>query len=294
MFSYLAQEEDRCNLMTQPQQPIIDQSALVSSSCGGRGSYHSHGGVSRGGVSQDNRDKLKCEHCGCSRHTKEMYWDLHGRPRSSRITLFFIGGRGGFCSQTQFSVNFVTSSTEPASTSTPYAMASLNVSFSCVQIEILRRFMANLEPSTSTFTSSFSQSDALAYAFSASVTAPNNSWIIDSGALDHMTSMPSLFSSYSVYSVKDKVCVVDGYYSSIVGKGSISITPTLPLSLTLHVPKFSFNLLFVSHITKTLNCYVTFFHFQDLGTRTIIGKGHEENGLYILDSAPHIATSIKL
>lgn len=110
-----------------------------------------------------------------------------------------------------------------------------------------------------------------------------------------MTGM-SFFSSYSVCFGKDKVCVAYESYSSIAGKGSIFITPTLPLSLVLHVPKFNLNLLSISHLTKTLNCCVTFFPshcvFQDLGTRTIIGKGHEENGLYILDSASHTTTFV--
>lgn len=111
-----------------------------------------------------------------------------------------------------------------------------------------------------------------------------------------MTSTSSLFSSYTICSGKDKVCTVDGSYSLIVVKGSISITPSLPLSFVLHVSNFTLNLLSVSHLTKSLNCSITFFSsycvFQDLGSRTI-GRGHEDNGLYMLDVPPHSALPVQ-
>lgn len=77
VFSYLAQEEDHHNLMTQPQQEVIDRLTLVSSSQnGGRGFFCGRGGGGRSLL--DDRDKLKCEHCGRTIYTKETYWDLHG------------------------------------------------------------------------------------------------------------------------------------------------------------------------------------------------------------------------
>lgn len=112
-----------------------------------------------------------------------------------------------------------------------------------------------------------------------------------------MTGIPSHFSLYSVCSGKDKVWIADDCYSSIVDKGSISVTPTLLLSSVLHVPNFTLNLVSVCHLTKSLNCCVTFFPnhcvFQDLKTRTTIGRGHVEDGLYVLDGKPHVASSVQ-
>lgn len=130
------------------------------------------------------------------------------------------------------------------------------------EFENLRRFMAQLEgpmtmsrPPTSSFASI--ESGTHATAFHVSPSTP--SWIIDSGASDHMTSLQSLFSSHSICSGRDKVRVADKTLSSIFEKGSINVSPTMSLSSILHVPKFVTNLLSISRITRDLNCSVTFF-----------------------------------
>lgn len=103
-----------------------------------------------------------------------------------------------------------------------------------------------------------------------------------------MTGLSILFKFYRVSSGKNKVCIADGTYSSIVGHGDI-IATSLLLSSVLHVPNFTLNLLSISHLTKSFNCCVTFFPshcvFQDLKTKTTIGMGHEKDGLYLLDSS---------
>ena len=55
----------------------------------------------------------------------------------------------------------------------------------------------------------------------------------------------------------------------------------------MSLPQFSFNLIAVSKLTRTLNCSISFFPdhclIQDLLTKRIIGQGHESGGLYILE-----------
>lgn len=104
----------------------------------------------------------------------------------------------------------------------------------------------------------------VAYVLCTLFTTPQCSWIIDSRAAHHMIDMSSLFIFYYICSRKDKVCIADGSLSSITGQGDILITPDLCLSSILHVPKFSLNLLSISHLTKTLNCDVTFFPSYDV------------------------------
>lgn len=118
--------------------------------------------------------------------------------------------------------------------------------------------MSSLDTSTSSSQTSFAHSGTFASTFSASVSSPSHSLIIDSGASDHMTGTSSLLFSYFICFGNDKVCIVDGSYSSIASKRNIPITPSLPL-LSVHVLKFTLNLLSVSHLTKSLNCSVTFF-----------------------------------
>lgn len=92
-----------------------------------------------------------------------------------------------------------------------------------------------------------------------------------------MTSRSSLFSSYFVSTGRDKVKVVDRTLSSISGKGSVHVSPTLSLSLVLYVPKFATNLLSISRLTKDLKC-------QDLHSKEMIGSDQEADGLYLLNA----------
>ena len=63
--------------------------------------------------------------------------------------------------------------------------------------------------------------------------------------------------------------------------------PSIPLTLVLNLPNFSFNLMSVNKLTRALKCYISFFPnfclFQDLMMKQIIGRGRESEGLYILD-----------
>ena len=87
------------------------------------------------------------------------------------------------------------------------------------------------------------------------------SWIIDSGASDHMTSLSNLFKSYSPsWLKKKKVRIVYGSFSPIVGKESIKIFENIVLNYVVHVPKLPCNLLSISKLHKDPNYLVTFFN----------------------------------
>ena len=55
----------------------------------------------------------------------------------------------------------------------------------------------------------------------------------------------------------------------------------------LSLPQLSFNLIFVSKLTRRLNCNISLFPdyclIQDLTTKQIIGRGRESGSLYILN-----------
>lgn len=114
----------------------------------------------------------------------------------------------------------------------------MKVQVSLDQIKDLCCFMVNLNPSTSASTSSFTQLGTLASAFSASVTTPSHSWIIDLGASDHMMGMSSFFSSYSICFGKDMVKVSDRPYSSNAGRVFYFCNPNLT---TLYPPCAQFH-----------------------------------------------------
>ena len=72
---------------------------------------------------------------------------------------------------------------------------------------------------------------------------------------------------------------------------------SLPLHSVLHAPECPFNLISISKITRTLNCFITFSDkfvtLQDWSTGKTIGIGRESQGLYHLtsDSSPAVCIS---
>lgn len=79
VYAHIHREESRRRVMSLA--PSIEKAALVSSSFrGGHGNSLGRGYGGRSTHLSDDRDFLKCEHCGHYRHTKDQCWDLHGRP----------------------------------------------------------------------------------------------------------------------------------------------------------------------------------------------------------------------
>jgi hypothetical protein len=114
-------------------------------------------------------------------------------------------------------------------------------------------------------------------------------WVLDSGANDHMTGEPSLFSS-PLIPITQSVCLADSSTSHISHKGDVFLSSDILLSSVLHVPNFAFNLLSVSRLAKSLNCAVIFLPYhcllQDLNSKKIFGRGYERNGLYYFGEPP--------
>ena len=100
-----------------------------------------------------------------------------------------------------------------------------------------------------------------------------------------MTSEQTFFHLYKFNSNPGKDIVADGFFTLIIGKGSISVAPRLTLNFVLHVPELSCNLLYISKLTKSLN-HVIFYPnciFQDLTMGKRIDSAKEKEGLYYLD-----------
>ena len=119
------------------------------------------------------------------------------------------------------------------------------------------------------------------------VSSSSSEWVIDSRATDHMTGNSILFSTFQSHPSTSSITLANGSQPCVLRSSTIFPTPSLPLSSILNLPNFSFNLISVSKLTRTLKCYISFFPgfcpFQDLMTRQIIGRGREFEGLYILD-----------
>ena len=102
-----------------------------------------------------------------------------------------------------------------------------------------------------------------------------------------MTGNSSLFSTFQSQPSPSTVTLADGSQLCVLGSGTIVPTPSIPLTSVSSLPNFSFDLMFVSKLTRALKCYISFFPdfylLQDLMTKQIIGRGCESGGLYIID-----------
>ncbi|KAF7842738.1 Retrovirus-related Pol polyprotein from transposon TNT 1-94 [Senna tora] len=118
---------------------------------------------------------------------------------------------------------------------------------------------------------------------------PNDSWIVDSGASDHMTSNDSLFSTLAPCKTSLQVKIAYGTMAKVLGIGSVKISDTITLLNVLHVPTLACNLLSISKLTQDNHCSANFQShnctFQDLASGKTIGRAEEYNGLYHLGSS---------
>ena len=113
----------------------------------------------------------------------------------------------------------------------------------------------------------------------------SNTWIIDTGAIDHMVHSVSCLSTITS-TINTFVYLPNGEKALVTHIGTVHFSDHLTLYGVLCVPSFTFNLLSVSQLTKTLFCCLVFLgsfcFIQDLANWNMIGLGKATNGLYLL------------
>jgi len=81
----------------------------------------------------------------------------------------------------------------------------------------------------------------------------HNSWVIDSGASDHISGNTSLFSTILFKEKSHFITLVNSSKTSSKGVGQAIISPSLNLKYVRFVPNCPLNLISLSQLTKTLN-----------------------------------------
>lgn len=230
-----------------------DSSALISNSfeSGGRGRGRKGGGRGRGG-----RGNLHCSYCKRDGHTQDRCYSLVGFPDK-------------------------TANVAQSMESKVESDGAKNHSFSADEYKEYLQ-LKGAQRSSSSATVAQTGNSTVCYSHS----TPVGSWVLDSGASDHLTGNPSFFSNLSSPKTTHHVTLANGSKVQATGVGQTSPLPTLPLSSVLLVPGCAFNLISISKLTKSLGCAITFtsdsFFIQDRSTGRMIGAGSESHGLYYL------------
>lgn len=252
MFSEVRREEARREVMLKnidEQRTNVDGSALMTRVPD---------------LEIDRREGKKRPWCGnCKKpwHTRGNCWKLHGKPANWKKNLSTDAKLGG--DFRAFQVSHTKLELEYSSTSLPFTKE---------QIELLHKMFQSQPQSNSTC--SIAQSGNHLFAFMACAKS-NCSWILDPGATDHRTGTSQFLSSYTPCAGNQNVRIADGSFASVAGKGTVNISPSFIIRNVLHIPHLSYNLLFVSQLTRDHKCRINFwsFHceFQDLSQGRRLG-----------------------
>ena len=137
----------------------------------------------------------------------------------------------------------------------------------------MRSLICNLDKPASTGSLAYSGKFPFSIGLNVTDITFANSWVIDSGATNHMNHSPNIFSTYFPYSSSRKIATANGSLTTIAGIGDVKISPSLMLKN-------------VKKLTQDLHCNVDFYHshcvFQDEDSGRMIGHAREWDGLYYL------------
>ncbi|XP_019171426.1 PREDICTED: uncharacterized protein LOC109166981 [Ipomoea nil] len=116
----------------------------------------------------------------------------------------------------------------------------------------------------------------------------NSTWIVDSGATNHITCSLETFDEYYVVE-RDEVSLPTGELVAIKHKGNIRLESNLWLKDVIHIPSFQFNILSMSKLLQDTSYNMVFTSGQCLIQEPLgmtVGLATQEKGLYLMMKTP--------
>ncbi|CAN1778901.1 Retrovirus-related Pol polyprotein from transposon RE1 [Linum perenne] len=243
-------------------------------------------------------DKKFCRYCKKDNHTIEDCPRLKNRRKLERSS--YRPGPGGSFAGTA-SVGGEVESNLPTSTN-PGILGTYTAggtTFSNAEMNQLRTMLqvssngSSSAPSHHAFSVSQMQPQGTTYAGNYAMNSSlnkydDNTWIVDTGASDHIAY--SLFHFIESKPISDVfVYLPNASKVSATHVGTVRLSPKLLLHNVLCVPSFAFNLISVSKLTGGQNISLIFRSescvIQDLSSTTTIGLASQTRGLYRLISS---------
>ncbi|XP_074314573.1 uncharacterized protein LOC141649792 [Silene latifolia] len=132
----------------------------------------------------------------------------------------------------------------------------------------------------------FAGTDLYSQACTVAHTYGQMSWIVDTGASDHMTSSEEMLYDIKVLNKPIVIGLPDGTIKLVHKIGNIDLTKEIKLKNVLIVPDFKQNLLSVSRLIQHTPMVVLFTNkycaFQDLSSKVPLALAEKRRGLYLL------------
>jgi hypothetical protein len=309
VFSLIRQEERQRSIgsLNGPlNNSFVDSTALL---CKSEGPKYGANKQSFG----HKKDKPMCIHCGLLGHTMDKCYKLHGYPPGYKTR----GKAPAVANQTSlsgFGSNAHVSSDEISPLQLSQVQAQCEQLLALINSKNLTNTVLNItyhQPTANTASSStFPASSMTGIHFCASLcsnptftpnlshsvlsshttshsTIKHNSWILDTGATDHMVHSLSCFTSITSI-IQATVELPNGQLVPVTHIGTVKLSSSLILTDVLCVPSFHFNLISVSKLVHSSACCLIFqSHYCFIQAFTpwrMIGLGKLHNGLYILES----------
>ena len=258
IYSLVRQEEKQQDLHTIGGSPEAAALTTQSRNSFGNRNWNNNSAVdNKGGNLNANGGRPSCEHCGKLGHTKQKCFELNGYPPNWR--------RRGQGNKNEIKAAMATNSNQ-------------DIQAPIFTQEQYQKLLAMLSSSGSLHTANLA-----GIALNSSL---SHTWIIDTGATNHMCSSLDFFHSYEPCHVPLHVQLPDGTVAQVTHIGKVSFSPDFLLDKVFYIPSFKFNLLSVSQLTKS-NRYKVIFssnfcECQDLYTKKQIGKGRLREGLFYI------------
>jgi len=294
IFSYVAQQERQLSgtnsllnfNLESKENASINAVKIVCEFCGQIGHiesvcYKKHGVPSSyegRSKSYNTRNGKTCTHCGKIGHTIDVCYKKHGFPPGYKF------GNGKVVAN-----NIVAVEGKATSDQMQRHESQDLVRFSPEQYQALLALIQ--QPSLGS--SAPTQSQVASISSCSTNTSPGTllsfettnfiSWILDSGATDHVSSSLTNFHSYHQVS-PIMVKLPNGHHVHATHSGTVHLTPSIILNDVLYIPSFTFNLISISKLVSTTNYELIFSSntcvLQDTNTKAKIGTVEVSHDLY--------------